>query len=347
MTTRLVAVILLVVILAAGSAPTARGRQDDAPRRWCVSVWYPSSEHPGGAQSIRDHLDVIDEVNPFWYAAGPDGALLSLPGAEDAARLREWRDAGLLILPTIAHASPDAITDPDVRARHIEAIVALVERLDVDGIDIDYEEFPLATRDAFSAFVEALADRLHADGRLLSIAVHAKTTDRPGWDSAAAQDWARLAAAVDIFRIMTYDFHSRASREPGPIGPPGWSREVLAYAATVTDLGKVRLGLHFYGYRWQRGSAAVVTWESAQRAIESYGLAFERDPASMEAILRVDVRGLPRQTIVVADAAGLAYKLDQIAAAFPDLGGVAIWGLGGEDPANWDVLREQRQGECE
>ena len=268
------------------------------------------------------------------------------PDAEDTEKLQAWRDAGLLILPTVAHASPFAISDEN-RETNIKAIVALVEQWDYDGIDIDYESFPLSTRDDFSDFVETLAARLHANGRLLSIAVHAKTTDQAPTPGASAQDWTRLAPAVDFFKIMTYDYTSGASHDPGPIGPPQWARDVLAYTATVTDLSKVRLGLHFYGYRWQRGDVTVTTWESAQRTIESFDLTVERNPADMEAHIEVSARGLPKQTYYFADATGLEYKLMLILNAYPDLGGVAIWGLGGEDPANWDVLRQFGQGSCD
>jgi spore germination protein len=335
---------LLVTALALVPWQTA-AQDDEAAQAWCVSVWYPSSEHPGGLDSITQNLDVIDEVNPFWYAANADGTLIVSPGAEDTEKLQAWRDAALLILPTVAHASRFAISD-EHRAENIEAIVALVERWDYDGIDIDYESFPLSTRDDFSEFIETLSARLHANGRLLSIAVHAKTADQSPSPGASAQDWVRLAPAVDFFKIMTYDYTSGSSRDPGPIGPPEWSSDVLAYAATVMDLSKVRLGLHFYGYRWQRGDVTITTWEGVQRVIESFGLTVERDPADMEAHVELSARGLPKQTFYFADAAGLEYKLSLILRRYPNLGGVAIWGLGGEDPANWDILREFQPGQC-
>ncbi len=335
---------LLVMVLAL-TPVLAAAQGSDPAHAWCVSVWYPSSEHPGGLDTITDNLDVIDEVNPFWYAANAEGTLIASPGAEDAEKLQAWRDAGLLILPTVAHASPFAISD-EHRASNIDAIVSLVERMNYDGIDIDYESFPLSTRDNFSGFIETLSARLHANGRLLSIAVHAKTADQAVWESASAQDWSRLAPAVDFFKIMTYDYTSASSSDPGPIGPPEWSGDVLAYAATVTDLSKVRLGLHFYGYRWQRGDVVAVTWQGVQRTIEAFDLTVKRDPADMEARVELSARGLPKQTFYVADATGLEYKLTGLLRTYPDLGGVAIWGIGGEDPANWDVLRQFQQGGC-
>ena len=48
--------------------------------------------------------------------------------------------------------------------------------------------------------------------RLISETIHFgvfETDDQGSWGGAAAQDWDRLAAAVDVFRIMTYDYTSR------------------------------------------------------------------------------------------------------------------------------------------
>ncbi len=325
------------------------GRAQESASSWCVAVWYPSSDHPGGYQSLIDNTDVIDVVSPFWYSPLPDGGLNPRSGAEDAQKLAAWREAGLLILPTIVSFRMSAmIEDPAVRAAHVANIVALVGRMGYDGIDIDYESFGLSTRDAFSAFAGELSDAMRAQGWLLSVTVHAKTADEATWtEGAAAQDWPRLADAADIFRIMAYDYHNLAGA-PGPIGPPGWTKDVLDYAASVTDLSRVWVGLHFYGLNWQRRSAPVaITWEGVQRWVESFGLEVQRDPADMEAHVELHVSGLPRQNVYVADSTGLAFKLDLLQEAFPDLGGVTIWGLGGEDPANWDVLRQYNRGECQ
>jgi hypothetical protein len=89
-----------------------------------------------------------------------------------------------------------------------------------------------------------------------------------------------------------------------------------------------------------------IAWTTAQRPIQSFKLAIERDPQDMEARIDIRVTGLPKQTIYVADAEGIAYKLDLLLSAYPTLGGVAIWGIGGEDPANWDVLRTYSEPPC-
>lgn len=325
--------------------------QDDSPPSWCVSVWFPSSEDPDGLGSIAANAAVISEVHPFWYTPRADGSIAiaeyTAAYAEDPDLLDVWRAAGLRITPSIFAGVSDVIMTPEARATHIEQIVALVERMDYDGIDIDYEGFGLPARDAFSLFIEALSEALHERGRLLSVTVHAKTDDAGAWEGAASQDWTRLAPPADVFRIMTYDYTSR-NQPPGVIGPLAWTLDVLAYAETITDLQKVRMGLHFYGYRWIRYQAPAmnITWRRVQEWVTNFGAVIQRDSASGEAFAEIDPPRLPRQIAYVADAEGLRFKLEPVLAAFPMLGGVSIWGMGGEDPGNWEVLRELRPPSC-
>lgn len=331
--------LLAVYILTATSPILAQG--DDQPLPWCVSVWYyPTAQYPGAAASIAANLDLIDEVHPFWYTPLPDGSLQTIEDAEDADLLAAWRDAGLTVVPSIFSSVSIVISTAERRAVHVAAIRERVLALDYDGIDIDYEGFPADTREDFSLFVEALAEALHAEGRLLSVTVHAKTNDAGGWAGAAAQDWPRLAAAADVLRIMTYDYTGR-DEPPGPISPLPWVLDVLAYAESVADLADVRMGLPFYGYTWQRGTppAQAITWASLSNWVENLGVTITRNATDMEAMLDFKVTGLPRQTIYIADPIGLDFKLAAVQEAFPALGGVSIWGIGGEHPGMWDTLR--------
>ena len=138
------------------------------------------------------------------------------------------RSAGVRIVPSILNGGFDRarvaeiIHDPARRAQHIDAILALVMENDFDGIDIDYESLYPEDRDNFSLFIEELAAALHAEDKLLSMAVHAKTEEPGNWGGPQAQDWVRLGAAVDEFKIMVYDYHNGAS-EAGPIAPLAWA----------------------------------------------------------------------------------------------------------------------------
>ncbi|MCU0480408.1 MAG: glycosyl hydrolase family 18 protein [Anaerolineae bacterium] len=334
---------LLFLLIIMFTLPHPATAQDDLPA-WCVSVWYPSSDADGGYESILANADLIDEVNAFWYTPAPDGSLIVLPDAENADELREWREAGLTVIPSIFGSVPDVIGEA-LRDTHIRAIVDTVLRMDYDGIDIDYEGFPASTREDFVLFITGLSDALHAENKLLSVTVHAKT-DEGIWEGARAQDWTRLMPPADIFRIMTYDYTNR-NEDPGPISPPAWVLDVLAYAESINpDLSKVRMGIHFYGYSWLRGKAPATTvaYAGIQNYIASFNLEVQRDADDMEAYIDFKVTGLPRQVVYFADPIGLGYKLGLVRQQFPTLGGISIWGIGGEHPELWDVIRENMTG---
>jgi spore germination protein len=330
----------LLLLLAVVVVVPVYGDDDDLRAAWCVSVWYPSSEFAGGQESILNNTDIVNEVNAFWYMPAPDGSLIVLPRAENEDELAAWREAGLLILPSIFGSVPDVIGE-NLRQAHVEAIVQTVIRMDYDG-------FPASTREDFVLFIDLLRDALHAEDRLLSVTVHAKT-DNGIWEGAIAQDWERLIPASDIFRIMSYDYTNR-NEPPGPIAPTAWVLDVLAYAQSVTDndddFAKVRLGLHFYGYSWQRGTppATTVAYAGIQNYLNNFNLDILRNPDDMEAYIDFHVQGLPRQIVYFADPIGLTFKLEQVIAQYPNIGGVSIWGVGGEHPELWDTLRTFTSG---
>ena len=307
--------------------------------RFDVTIWAPVAGFLE-QQTLKQNADVLDEVNFFWYTLARDGSIDGGIQATEAVRVA--REAGLRIVPSILNGGfdrqrvADIIHDPARRAQHIEDILALIRDNDFDGIDIDYESLYPEDRDDFSLFIEELSEALHAEGKLLSIAVHAKTDDAGAWSGPAAQDWARLGAAVDAFKIMTYDYHSGGS-EAGPIAPLDWVDDVLIYAATVVPPEKTFMGVPFYGYDWSGSIGKSLNWRQAVKLAEQNEAEIARDPSSAEAWFTYSDG---KQAVYFNDAATMAARLDIIRSNHPGIAGIAIWPLGGEDPANWTTIRE-------
>lgn len=347
----LAALCLLGVVLGAVAAPepkkgdgmtTSERTVETPPRRPEVTVWAP---YAGQLEidTLTANADLIREVNFFWYELGRDGRISG--GVKSQPALERARALGMRVVPSIVNrgfsreAVLTAIETPEARANHIAAIVELVESNDYDGVDIDYESLAAEDRDLFTLFIEELAAALHARNKELSIAVHAKTDDVGSWGGPAAQDWPRLGAAVDRFKIMTYDYHHGAS-SAGPIAPLSWIDAVLRYAAAVVSPRKTYVGIHFYGYEWVGGSGRGIEWRQAVKTAQMYNAAIQRDESG-EAWFRYDDG---RYTVYFADAENLRVKLPAISAAHPDLAGIAIWRLGGEDPENWRAIRGWIEG---
>ncbi|RLC92427.1 MAG: glycoside hydrolase, partial [Chloroflexi bacterium] len=228
------------------------------------------------------------------------------------------------------------------RAAHVNALVNETLAYGYDGIDIDYESLPgLADRDGFSLFVEELAAALHAQGKLLSVTVHPKTSEPGSWGGPQAQDWARIGAAADRFRVMTYAYHW-GTGEPGPIAPLWWMEDVMALATSAVPPNRVYVGLHFYGYDWGENSVNSLTWENAQALITAYRVTPQWKTASGWG------RAVSEPWFAYTDGEGHSHQAwyadeNSIKARLRlvqqyGLGGIAVWRLGGEDPANWSVI---------
>jgi len=333
--------LLAVLLLSAQPSSPAVGAQTEAPE-FQVSIW---ATYAGALeqQTLAANAGTIDEVNFAWYTLEADGEITG--SIQSVQAVEAARRAGLRIVPSIANAGFDrgvvlaAIGGAADRTRHVQELAQLVEDSGFDGLDIDYESLLAEDREVFTLFVEELAAALHANGRILSIAVHAKTSDAGDWGGPAAQDWARLGAAVDEFKIMTYDYHWSTS-EAGPIAPLDWVDDVLTYAATVVPPEKTWAGIHFYGYDWIGSAAESLEWRQVvKRATQQ------------EAIIGRDVPGeawfsygsgsrSARHTVYFTDAQALAERLASVGERHPSIAGIAIWRLGGEDPGNWEVIEQ-------
>ena len=96
--------------------------------------------------------------------------------------------------------------------------MALVRQHHYAGIDIDYEKLRAGDRQVFTAFISELAAALHARGKVLSVALFAKTTNAGYAPRNMAQDYAAIGRVADQVRIMTYDITGP------PPGPARWHR---------------------------------------------------------------------------------------------------------------------------
>jgi len=315
-----------------------------------VAAWMPTEWDTDKARaSFEANLDFVDEISPVWYEMRRSGTLLVLGGAQDATLVEAAHAAAVLVLPSITNGfDPDrtgyVLKDADRRSTFVQRILDEVDNFGYDGVDIDFEGVPAGERDAFTAFMRQLALGLHERGKLLSIAIHPRTNDTDGAPGARSQDWFALGQIVDRFRIMTYDYHWRGGG-PGPVAPIYWVREVVEYARSQhVDPAKIEVGVPFYGYDWAGGGEAQgVTWQQIQELLETYEprvnlLESDQRGEVAESWFTYWTRG-GSHTVWFASQRSLEAKLDLVIQY--DLAGIAIWRLGGEDPAYWRAIREK------
>jgi spore germination protein len=300
-----------------------------------------------GSNVLAANRGTFNEVSPWIYGIARNGQIVpQAPEAatQTAAGMEQLRKSGIALVPTIANRTngqwayeplANMLHDPAAMTRHIDDVVALVQREGYAGIDIDYEDLPATDRQVFTTFVTRLADALHDNDKILSIAVFAKTTDAGEDGRNAGQDYAAIGAAADEVRVMAYDYHW-AESTPGPVAPISWVREVLNYAKSQMSAEKIVLGVPVSGYDWVDGQGEVVTWIQCYGRTRAFNATLRYDRLSESPSFKyTDAQGREHE-VWFENAESTATKLD--AAKTAGIRGVYLWMISSEDDRTWPTL---------
>jgi spore germination protein YaaH len=288
------AVILLLVFLTA-AAPVVAGQegdaaQSDAPRRQVLG--YYVTYDPTSWASLETNAHLLDLLAVRWVTIDACGRLTA---SDDQTLKRFARSHGIKILPSLGTFSGwlnhRLLTDDETSARALGEIVDYVVAEGHDGLDLDLEGVRPEDRAAYTAFVARLGAALRERGKLLTLAVPAKTSDTTT-GRGGAFDYAALGQHADLVTIMAYEYHGSWSG-PGPIAPYTWVEQVAAFAVSQIPPEKVLLGLAAYGFDWNTtsGGARYLGWPEAAALSERYGAPIALDPMTRSETLRYRAPG--------------------------------------------------------
>lgn len=253
-----------------------------------LDVWAPYWTLAEAVPEAEVRLADVREASPFWFGArGVDEIVVDENTSTE--RSAEFIDliggTPALFVPSIRDEMPAGgmaaiLADPATRSQHVDTIMTFARDLDVDGIDLDYEQFAFAdgrdtwasTRPDWVAFVTELAEDLHAEGLTLTVSIPPVWGLAPEVIEAAADasdddetastvpietasgywvyDHGAIAEVVDAIRIMTYDY---SVAEAGPIAPIWWVADAVASTSAVVPeefRDKLVLGVASYGSNW-------------------------------------------------------------------------------------------------
>jgi len=338
----------VVLVGAAAVGLTMVNLQGSAPRHTLVVASMPYWNISHGTTVVLGHRADVTEVSPWMYGLSNSGQIDTqyAPGqaAPVTAEIARLRAAGQLIVPSIANITGGKwsygpvgrmLHSPRLMASQVTAIVSLAVTHRYAGIDLDYENLRAGDRQAFTTFVTRLAQALHARGKVLSVAVFAKTTNAGTDPRNLAQDYAAIGRAADQVRLMAYDYHWETS-PPGPVAPIGWVRAVLRYARTQVPASKIILGVPLYGYDWVGDHGTGISWLQALRLSRHYHATAHYDQASQTPWFRYRDAGGHEHTVWFENAASSRAKFD--AAQGAQIAGVYLWMYGYEDTGIWSAI---------
>jgi len=289
-------------------------------------------------EDLQAHYQQIGVLYPTYFECGAAGAVT---GSNDPLVTGWAQERGIAVMPRLNCQNPldedQILNEPAVQQKLIEALASLCASNGYQGVQVDFEGAQPAERNPFTAFITALAARLHEHGEKLSTIVTAKTYNIMS-GRAAMYDDAALSGPSDYLFVLDWGKHWTTSA-PGGIDELPWFRKVAEYTATMPNKSKFVLGMPMYGIDWPNeggpsnpgtplefGEITVLTNE--------YGITSEWDEEAADPHFSyVDHNGVAH-SVWYTDKQSLEARV----ALAQSLGlGVGLWHLGSEDQSIWEL----------
>ena len=344
---------LFLLILA--TLPGSPGPQGQPPLRKPAGVTRPevlgffengwSPVFGDSFPSVKKRPDLIDSISPFWYSIRSDGSLWPQEIRQEVIDFARQHDIRLIPLFNLLQSGGNEagfLVDPAARGRAIEAIVREVQARGYDGVNIDFELLPPEAEPLMSDFIREL-DQALPEGKRLDIAAFPKVDVDPSVHG--GHNWSVFARHADQVILMAYDRHYLGS-QPGPVSPAGWVEANIKEMLNAGIAGnKILLGVGAYGYDWPAGagpgneanSTPVPLWQ-VKRILERHGIRPQWDAESQNPHFTYTGEGGQQREIWYLDERVLQQRLGLVRKY--SLGGIAIWRLGYEDDAFWNVIEK-------
>lgn len=292
---------------------------------------------------LAKHTDAIKTIAPFWATLHNDGSLSNRGGDDHASVVKYANNNNITTLLMINNDKQNSqdngvhevLANPSLRAAAIANVEAYIKKYNLNGINIDFEMVPASDRDNLTAFMRELSAKLKPQGYIVSIDVFPKHNEEN--DVAAAYDYEQLAQYADKIILMTYDYHGGWS-DPGAVADlPSVERD-LKYALSKIPKTKLYLGVAGYGYDWSSKGTESLEYSAITKLVDRFGADVQWDEASKAPHFGYTGPDGVAHQVWYENSYSIKYKLDLVNKY--DIAGIALWKLGEEDPASWQVIKD-------
>lgn len=303
----------------------------------------------GLLRSVQETVPYLTYLAPFSFQIQRDGTLRE-PPLEGLIEAANENNVTLMMVVTNLEEGAFSdelgqivLNDETVQNRLLDTIIETAQRLGFQDIHFDLEFLRPEDREAYNQFLRKAADRIHAEGFLISTALAPKTSAEQAGQWYEAHDYAAHGEIVDFVVLMTYEW-GYSGGPPMPVSPIGPVREVVNYALTEIPASKIMLGQNLYGYDWtlpyvEGGpyARALSPQQAIQLALDE-NVAISYDYRAQAPFFNyVDAEGNTHE-VWFEDARSIQAKFNLIREL--GLRGISYWKLGLSFPQNWLLLAD-------
>jgi len=201
-----------------------------------------------------------------------------------------------------------------------------------DGLNIDFENIPPRSGEAFLTFLKELKEGLPAD-KIFSVCLYG----RPRTFANDVYDYAKITPLVDKVFVMAYDEHWGGGRA-GPVASLRWCRSVAEYSLRTIGPEKLVMGIPFYGRAWaDQNHHRALIYPTTQRLINTHNVTEVRRENGIPTFdynANVSVKVYFEDEYSIS-ARFVMYKSMNVRA-------IGFWRIGQETPRVWDILRLEK-----
>lgn len=299
-------------------------------------------------QVLRKTLPNLSMLTIFTYGFTPEGELIGIDDNNAIEQAKAYGVAPLMLISTLTKEGTFSneladilLNDEYLQDILINNILANLREKNYFGLDIDFEFIPEKDRLAYAKFIEKTTNALNREGFYVIVALAPKTSSEQTGLLYEAHDYNLIGKVANAVLIMTYEWGYTYS-SPMPVAPINKVREVVNYAVSEIEAGKIFMGIPNYGYNWTlpyvRGESrakSLSNVEAVELAQKYNAVILFDEVAQSPYFYYTDEEG--REHIVhFEDARSIFAKLSLVNEY--SLAGVSYWNLMKFFPQNWLVL---------
>lgn len=306
--------------------------------------------------STAENDEVLNELNvtkgvtticPTWFTViGEQGELSSLASENYVERAH---NAGVEVWALVTDIAEDPVDMSKLlpvtsrREKLINELVSYAIKLNLDGLNIDFENVPARCGEDFIQFLRELSVKCRNNGIILSVDNFVPT------EYTAFYNRKEQGEIVDYVVVMAYDEHYGGSEEAGSTSSISWVQQGIDKTLEEVPKEQVIIAIPFYTRLWEEEkkkngeielSSSAYGMYSSLNLIEDYGVTPKWDSTLKQNYAEFPGTNAEGKEVTykiwLEDDKSIEAKMQAIEAA--EVAGVAEWKLGIEKESVWDII---------